>query len=171
MKKQENLIMKRDKTKKEKWLFALSILLHITAVALIFISFFVPILKPVFNVLLESFAKLLVFGLMLFFWFAVGVISIGLLFTVPGYQNIPSLVFKELFHTETEFVVIFDYDLMVICGIVSLIVCIISLVLLAKQKDTFKPKNYKNKKGRRIFHIIISLLVIVLAALFKFEIF
>ena len=171
MKDKNNLIMKRDRTKKEKWLFALSVLLHIAALVLIFASFFVPILKPVFNILLESIAKLIVFGLLLFFWFAVGVISIGLLFTVSGYQKIPSLVFKELFHTETEFVVVFDYDFMVICGIISLIICIISLVLLSKQKDTFKPKNYKNKKGRRVFHIIISILVVVLAALFKFKVF
>ena len=171
MEKQNNLIMKRDRTKKEKWLFALSVLLHIAALVLIFASFFVPILKPVFNILLESIAKLIIFGIMLFLWFAVGVMSIGLLFTVDAFNKFPGKIFKELFQTETEFVVVFDYDLMVICGIISIIICIISLVLLSKQKDTFKPKNYKNKKGRRVFHIIISILVVVLAALFKFKVF
>ncbi len=167
---QQTSIMKRDRTKKEKWLFALSVLFHITAIGLIFASFFIPILKPVFNIMLEAFGKLIVFGILLFFWFAVGVFSIGLLFTVDGYKKMPAVVFKELFQTETEFTVVFDYDLMVICGIVSLIICIISLVLLAKQKDTFKPINYKHKKRRRVFHILISLLVVVLAALFKFEV-
>ena len=168
--KYETGIMKRDRTKGEKWLFALSILLHIAAIAAIVVSLFLPILKPILNIMLEAFGKLIVFGIMLFLWFAIGVFSFGFLFTVEKYATFPSLAFKELFQTETEFVVSFDYNLMIICGVASLIVTIISLVVLSKQKDTFKPKNYKNKKGRRVFHIAISILMVVIAVLFKFEV-
>lgn len=168
--KQEVSIIKRDRTKKEKWLFALSVLLHITAIVLTFVSLLFPLLKPVLSIMLEAFGKLIVFGIMLFLWFAVGVMSIGLLFTVDAFNKFPGKVFKELFQTETEFVVNFDYDLLVICGIIAIIVTIISLVLLAKQKETFKPLNYKRKKRRRVFQIIVSILVVVFAALTKFEV-
>ncbi len=168
--RQEMSIMKRDRTKGEKWLFALSILLHIAAIVAVIISLFLPILKPVFNIMLEAFGKLIVFGILLFLWFAVGVFSLGFLFTVEKFVTFPSLAFKEIFQTETEFVVVFDYNLMIICGVASLIATIISLVILSKQKDTFKPKNYKNKKWRRIFQIIISILLIAIAVLFKFEV-
>ena len=152
-----------DKSNKEKGLFALSIILHILAILCLLSGILFPLFKPIFNMALEGFGKAIVFILFMDIWIILGILSLGFLFMADKFRSIPATFFKELFETDTEFVVEFNYKLIIILATISIVLLIISIILISRIKDTFVLRIYKIKRNRRIWSIVYSIIATLFA--------
>ena len=162
---------KNVRTKEEKRIYAFSIIFHTIAIILIIAGFLVPIFKPLLRIAGESIAKIIIAGIVLFFWFSLGVFSFGFLFMADGYKSFPIKLFSELFGEGSEVTISLDGELILIMASISLILVIFSLIFLSKVKGTFQGYFYKKKRGRRITTIVFSVVSIITSILLLINIF
>ena len=154
-------ILKREKTTKDKWFQAISVILHIASIFLLIGSAIVPIIKPLITNFGFLIAKLLIVGIFAFIWFAIGVVSLFTLFTSEKFNEFLKQGIQNIMGSEDSVAITFDPKTILICSIISFVLVFVSLIFLKTYKDTLDPKKYKRKRRRRIFFIIVTLFVTV----------
>ena len=158
---ENNEILKREKTTKDKWFQAISVILHMASIFLLLGSAIVPIMKPLMASFGFLIGKLFVVGIFIFLWFVIGVVSFFALFTSENYNEFLKNGVQNIMGSEENITITFDPKTILICSIIAFVLVVISLIFLKTYKDTLDPKKYKKKRRRRVFLIIVTIFVTV----------